>query len=211
MELPTKGGNAMKKIQKTAAGLDAFFKIVYRLGIAAIVFSGIIILIMWYLYLGDPDIMDLFRVSLNFGMIQFRVADSVIPAREHGFLFLALGTLLSIAQLPVFCMMFRSIRGILAPIKDGMPFHDDIVHYLKRLGWLTVANGLIGNLANLVVYGNLLPGYDLGALFLSDKITSVTTGYSFDLTFVIYAFLLFLLSYIFQYGRELQQLSDETL
>lgn len=201
----------MKKIQRTAAGLDTFFKIAYRLGIVAIVFSSIVILFMWYLYMGAPELISKLRLSLNFGMIQFQVSPDVVPTREHGFLFLALGTIISVAQLPVFCMIFSSIRGILAPIKDGTPFHDDIVYYLKRLGWLTVANGIIGNLANLVVYGNLLPGYNLGELFLSDKITAVTASYSFDLTFVLYAFILFLLSYIFQYGRELQQLSDETL
>ncbi len=201
----------MKKMQTIAGGLDTFFKILYRLGIVAVIFSFVVVGILWLLYLGDPDIMDLFKVSLNFVMIQFRLADTVVPAREHGFLFLALGTLLSIAQLPVFCMIFRSIRGILAPIREGLPFQEDIRVHLKRLGWLTIANGIIGNLASLVVCGNLLPGYDLGELFLSDKITAVTTSYSLDLSFLIYAFILFLLSCIFQYGMELQQLSDETL
>ena len=201
----------MKKMQTMAAGLDRFFKILYRLGIVAAVFSLVVVGILWLLYLGDPDIMDLFKVSLNFGMIQFRLADTVVPAREHGFLFLALGTLLSIAQLPVFCMIFRSIRGILAPIREGLPFQEEIRVHLKHLGWLTIINGILANLAGLVVCGNLLPGYDLGELFLSDKITAVTTNYSLDLSFLIYAFILFLLSYVFQYGMELQQLSDETL
>lgn len=201
----------MKKMQTMAAGLDRFFKTLYRLGIVAAVFSFVVVGILWLLYLGDPDIMDLFKVSLNFGMIQFRLADTVVPAREHGFLFLALGTLLSIAQLPVFCMIFRSIRGILAPIREGLPFQEEIRVHLKRLGWLTIINGILANLAGLVVCGNLLPGYDLGELFLSDKITAVTTNYSLDLSFLIYAFILFLLSYVFQYGMELQQLSDETL
>lgn len=201
----------MKKMQTIAAGLDRFFKTLYRLGIVAAVFSFVVVGILWLLYLGDPDIMDLFKVSLNFGMIQFRLADTVVPAREHGFLFLALGTLLSIAQLPVFCMIFRSIRGILAPIREGLPFQEEIRVHLKRLGWLTIINGILANLAGLVVCGNLLPGYDLGELFLSDKITAVTTNYSLDLSFLIYAFILFLLSYVFQYGMELQQLSDETL
>lgn len=201
----------MEKLRKTAKGLDTFFKIAYRLGIVAIVLGCVIILFIWWLYLGDPDILDLLRFDLDFGNISFRLADSVAPAWEYGFWYFLLGTLIGGAQLPVFCMIFRTIRGILAPMKDGKPFDENIAGYLKRLGWLTVANGILAELGEMVVTGNLLPGYDLGELFLSDKITQVTTSNSFDMTFLVYAVVLFLLSYVFHYGTQLQQLSDETL
>ena len=42
-------------------------------------------------------------------------------------------------------------------------------------------------------------------------IRSVTVNYTFDLGFVIVFFVLLLMSYIFSYGAQLQQLSDETL
>ena len=61
------------------------------------------------------------------------------------------------------------------------------------------------------VTGNTLTGYNLNELFLSDKITGVSVTYSCDLSFLIYALVLFLMSFIFQYGSELQKLSDETL
>ena len=59
--------------------------------------------------------------------------------------------------------------------------------------------------------GNTLTGYNLNELFLSDKITGVSVTYSCDLSFLIYALVLFLMSFIFQYGSELQKLTDETL
>ena len=59
--------------------------------------------------------------------------------------------------------------------------------------------------------GNTLTGYNLNELFLSDEITGVSVTYSCDLSFLIYALVLFLMSFIFQYGSELQKLSDETL
>ena len=59
--------------------------------------------------------------------------------------------------------------------------------------------------------GNTLTGYNLNELFLSDKITGVSVTYSCDLSFLIYALVLFLMSFIIQYGSELQKLSDETL
>lgn len=42
-------------------------------------------------------------------------------------------------------------------------------------------------------------------------VTSVELSASLDTTFLLIAAVFFLLSYIFQYGAELQKLSDETL
>ena len=59
--------------------------------------------------------------------------------------------------------------------------------------------------------GNTLTGYNLNELFLSDKITGASVTHSCDLSFLIYALVLFLMSFIFQYGSELQKLSEETV
>ena len=53
--------------------------------------------------------------------------------------------------------------------------------------------------------------YDLPGLLISDKITHISGMFNVDLTFVVYWAILLLLSYVFRYGEELQQLSDETL
>ena len=53
--------------------------------------------------------------------------------------------------------------------------------------------------------------YDLPGLLISHKITHVGGMFQVDLTFLIYWAILLLLSYVFRYGEELQQLSDETL
>ena len=53
--------------------------------------------------------------------------------------------------------------------------------------------------------------FDLPALLISEKIVHIGSMFSVDLTFLIYWAILLLLSYVFRYGEELQQLSDETL
>ena len=201
----------MKKMKKIASGLDMFFKIVYYITIVAFVFACVMLFFVWYLYLGDPDILELFRTDLDFGPISFTVADSVEPSRDIGLLFMISGTLYILAVLPVFWMTFSSIRGILAPMKEGKPFDSNIAWYLKRLAWLTIANGILTQIIQNVLTGNTLAGYDLNELFLSDKITGVSVTHNLDLSFLIYALVLFLLSYIFRHGSELQKLSDETL
>jgi len=201
----------MKKLQKSARTLDRIFHLFQRLTVVGCVLGGIVIFFMWYLWLGDHSIGNLFHMNLQFGGIQFTVANSV-PRRENAFFwYLLLGTIIGTVQLPVIYMTFGSIRGILELMIEGTPFHEHIVYYLKRLGWLTVANGIIGIAAGFVLQGNLLHNYDLASLFLSDKITNITTGHSADLSFLIYALVLFLLAQVFQYGLELQTLSDETL
>lgn len=201
----------MKKIQKTAKALDIFFSFSQKLTIAGIVFGGFVILFMWYLYLGDPDIADFLRGSLNFGSISFTLDRSVTPADNYFIWYLGLGSILGIAELPILYMTFGSIRGVLSLMMEGTPFHEEIVRYLKRLGWLTVASGAINIASDFVLQGNFLTRYDLSTLFVSDKITAVTTNYSADLSFILFAVILFLLAHVFQYGLELQQLSDETL
>lgn len=201
----------MKKLQKTAKALDRFFLFCQRLTVAGCVFGGFVILFMWYLYLGDPDIAELFRGSLDFGSISFTLDRSVMPADNYFLWYLGLGSILGIAELPVLYMTFGSIRGILGLMTEGTPFHEHTVYYLKRLGWLTVASGMIGIASDFILQGNFLARYDLNALFLNDNVIGVTTKYTTDLSFILFAVVLFLLAHVFQYGLELQQLSDETL
>ena len=53
--------------------------------------------------------------------------------------------------------------------------------------------------------------FDLPALLVSEKIAHVGGLFEVDLSFLIYWAILMLLSYVFRYGEQLQQLSDETL
>ena len=201
----------MKKLMKTAKGLAKVFSFLQKLTIAGCVAGGMVILFIWYLYLGDSDIAELLHGSLNFGSISFTLDRSVMPADNYFLWYMGLGTVLGIAEIPVLYMTFGAILGILELMMEGTPFHENVVHYLKRLGWLTVAGGIIDIASGFVLQGNFLTRYDLNALFLSDKITGVTTNFSGDITFALFAVILFLLAQVFQYGLELQQLSDETL
>jgi len=201
----------MKKLQKSAKSLDRFFLFMQRLTVAVCVIGGIGLFLAWYMWLADRNIWEILYTTLKFGGIEFQIDKSFAPAENSFFWYLLIGTLAGAVQLPVLYMTFGAIRGILGLMVEGTPFHEHIVYYLKKLGWLTVASGVIGIIAGFVLQGNLLQQYDLGALFLSDAVTKVTTSYSADLSFIIYALVLFLLAEVFHYGLELQTLSDETL
>ena len=53
--------------------------------------------------------------------------------------------------------------------------------------------------------------YHVSELFRPEKIAEVEMSFKMDWKFMIVASVIFLMSYIFKYGAELQKLSDETL
>ena len=52
---------------------------------------------------------------------------------------------------------------------------------------------------------------NLMQIFNPSVVTGIDLQYSYDISFIAVAFVLFLLAKVFAYGAQLQQLSDETL
>lgn len=205
----------MKKLQKTARALDSFFKITYRLTLFLNIIGLAIIVFALVLALGNGALLDRMGLSLvqklDFGGAVFQVADAYLPDAGVGKGYYLASIVLGLLALPLYVLAIRCIRNILAPMKDGLPFTKAVAENLKRLGWLTVAGGIVNMAADFCTNRMVIGAYDLAELFVSDKITAVTTYYHFDFTFIVAAVMLFGLSYVFTYGQELQQLSDETL
>ena len=103
------------------------------------------------------------------------------------------------------------IREILHPMTEGKPFDAVISTNLKKLARLSINLGILINIIRISEQVMTVFVYDLPELLISEKITHVGGMFQLDLTFLIYWAILLLLSYVFRYGEELQQLSDETL
>lgn len=205
----------MKKLQKIATGLDTFFRITYRLTIAVNVIGIAAIVLFLALSIGSPGLLDVYYGSivqtLDFGGISFEVAEAFRADIGAGRNYFTAGLILGTLGLPVYVLMIRSIRSILLPMKEGLPFAEQSSAGFRQLGIWVLVNGGLVLLSQYFISGAVSRAYDLAELFLSDKISAVTSYYSFDLSFVILAVVLFGLSYVFRYGQELQKLSDETL
>ena len=201
----------MTKLQKTATWLDKVLKFIYRLNIIAFVILFITIAFLWRIYSFAPEINQVSTVALDFGMIEF-VIDPSYPHHPHAFTnHLCAMTIIMIPYCIIWCMFIRCGRRILAPMTLGQPFHSQMAEELKRLGWLNIALGVIDNLSLFFFYGNLIPGYNLDALFLNGPIVGYEVSIDLELEFLLWSGIMFLLSYVFKHGWELQQLSDETL
>lgn len=203
----------MKKLTQTASNLNKVFtvaeKVLFALAIAAIV-CGALIAACW-LFGWNPDMIGTGYENLDIGILEFSIADGFAPDKNIVLIQVAIILALSCSCCLIGRKMVQSISAILSPISEGNPFHETISTELKNLAVLSLVLGIVVNLFNVVELIFTTWVYDLPGLLISEKIASVATNYTLDISFLICSGILLLLSYIFRYGTELQQLSDETL
>lgn len=156
---------------------------------------------------------DIFYISqnLNFGNISLQIGFEDLPNEQHmeTYRFIIIG--MSIIHLPIYCLMLQSIRKILKPLINQTPFHQTVASNLKKLSILVISVGILNTLSDYIAFHHAATRFDLNALLINENVLSVTTHFSIDWSPLFFAATLFLLSYIFRYGQELQYLADETV
>ena len=203
----------MNNLSNTARKLDKVLEIAHivfgALAIACIV--GVAMIAAAYVLRLDPSMIGTGYENFDVGFLELTVAESYAPDKWMILLQAAI-------TLAVSCrLMYDARRGvgyireILNPMKEEKPFDTIVSTNLKKLAKLSINLGILGNIIILSEQIMTVFVYDLPGLLVSEKITHVGGMFNVDLTFVVYWAILLLLSYVFRYGEELQQLSDETL
>ena len=203
----------MNNLSNTAKKLDKVFEIAHivlgALAIACIV--GVALIAVAYILKWDPSRIGTGYENFDIGFLELTVAEGYAPARW-------LVLLQAAFTLTVSCRLFYDgrrgvgyIREILQPMTEEKPFDTIVSTNLKKLANLSIRLGILHNIIILSEQIMTVFVYDLPGLLISEKILHVGGMFQVDLTFLIYWAALLLLSYVFRYGEELQQLSDETL
>lgn len=203
----------MNNLTNTAKKLDKVFEIAHivlgALAIACLV--GVALIVIAYLLKWDPEKIGTGYENFDIGFLELQVAQAFAPSK---WLVLLQGAI----TLTVGCRLAYDarrgvgyIREILHPMTEGKPFDAVISTNLKKLARLSINLGILINIIRISEQVMTVFVYDLPGLLISEKITHVGGMFQLDLTFLIYWAILLLLSYVFRYGEELQQLSDETL
>ena len=203
----------MNNLSNTAKKLDKVFEITHivlgALAIACIVLLGLIGLA--YVFKWNPETIGTGYASFEIGFLKLQIAEGYSPDKW----LVLLQTAITLAVSCRLCYTGRKgvgyIREILQPMKEEKPFDSIVSTNLKKLARLSIHLGILWNIILLAEQIMMFFVYDLPALLLSEKITHVGSMFHVDLTFLIYWVILMLLSYVFSYGQQLQQLSDETL
>lgn len=202
----------VQKMTSMAGKLETFFKVMQRIvGIAVIV----VICVLTALTVANavnPDtvigtgfnVLEIGGVSIeleeayapdNTAVLWYAWGYAVVGALWGGCLYVGMGYL----------------RKMLLPMAEGRPFHPETAGHIRKLAVLSLILGVVDNAGGFLEAVSAVWLFKLDALQDVGAIRSVTVEHSFDLSFVVVFFVLLLISCVFAYGAQLQQLSDETL
>lgn len=203
----------MEKLKNTAKKLDIVCRIMQICCIAGVIGALVGMLIVGSLFLFElaPELVATGYNTLDIGFLELELAEGVAPAPARILLNATVDMAMGAAMAVLAWLCIRCVRGILEPMKAGLPFHGAAASGMKKLALLTVIFGIVRNTANAVSLMLTMNCYHLPELLTGDRITGVQINMTFDLSFLVAAAVLLLLSYIFSYGAQLQKLSDETV
>ena len=192
----------INKTLKIAQKIIRFFKVLLVL--------GIVVYTLLILYTGNIDTTQTAATSISLGMIELNLRqtfqDSVL---SPALLFITLFIMISL--LILWYLMLSTLDIIIANAISGQIFSPTSGRSLKMISVYVIIEGVINLIASFIS-SNTISKYIFNLeLFNTDIVSSVTVKTDYDISFLITAFIIFILARIFAYGEELQKLSDETL
>lgn len=189
------------KMVKLARILEKVFTVFFWLLIA-----GCVLTVIFGVYvLFNPQQIE---TSLILGPVSLTLQEGVL--HSSGCAEVISSMLFLLLMLPILLAVLWTLKTIFRPISMGQPF-ENAGKLIRRLAWLELTGGFLSMLCGGVLQHWIFKVYEVDQLLLNDKIQAVTYSPEGNLNFLLYFAVLFLLSWVFDYGKTLQQLSDETL
>ena len=198
------GGIIMEELTKTARVIDIFAKILFIfcivaccMLIAANIFTAVAV------SLPTDDLPKALSLVFNFDDSDFVVFENgQLMVTKQQFAIYVLAMSLTVATSVVILMIgIKLIRRILSPMKEGRPFEDGISKIIKKFGHFVLALTVISPFFQLL----------LSAVFMMIGAEPEQLPISISGEGIFAALVIYLISYIFRYGEELQKQADETL
>lgn len=109
------------------------------------------------------------------------------------------------------CYAIRVLKQIFSPMSQGLPFNRSVSASIRKIAWVQFLYGVLGVVLQAITHSVFYQTLEIASLFDPEKVTGCTLSVVSDGSFLVWFVLLLLLSRVFQYGEQLQQLSDETL
>ena len=192
----------INKTLKIAQKIIRIFKVLLVL--------SIVVYTLLILYSGNIDTAQTAATRISLGVIELNLRqtfqDSVL---SPALLFITLFIMISL--LILWYLMLSKLDIIIANAISGQIFSPTSGRSLKMISVYVIIEGVI-NLIARFISSNTISKYIYNLeLFNTDIVSSVTVKTDYDISFLITAFIIFILARIFAYGEELQKLSDETL
>lgn len=197
-----------QKLIKTANNLDTMSKvcggIMEAAGIVCAIFAVLVLIFGEKMY-------DTGSISLDLGFVKLYLAEEYQTAPRP----LQVYTIIGLLSVGAVCFGIhygvKLLRTILAPMKEGRPFTAEVPKNLRKIAWVVLIGGALIQIMGMIEGSVLILAYPMEEIFSSAAISRVEFAFTMDLNFVLVFCILMLLSYVFAYGQQLQQESDETL
>lgn len=201
----------MTKSNGIAKKLDGLLRLLFWLLVGITAFCVISFLMGLVIIRIDPSFAQELMSSFELGGMVFTVAPGSTPSVgfTSAYLLVFLGFFLLAAVTTL--VIISLLRRILGQMKLGQPFHSSAAGNLSKLGWIYLVYGVLCNCFAAAQILILNHGYQLETILCNEHITKAVPEFTVDLWFIPVSVGLFLLSWIFKYGAQLQQQVDETL
>ncbi len=162
-------------------------------------------------YTFNKDVYNTLFGSIRIDYLQLIFKDDAALHKDSMSMWLPLIILITAIFVFIIYKSIQTIESICTIAMDHTPFDVRVANHIKNLAKYILVNGIVFNILKVcrVLYFKQTINFDL--LFNLKYVTQIKFDIRFEFSFLIFAALIYLLSYIFRYGQELQQLSDETL
>ena len=177
--------------------------------VCLISFALLIGLSLFYAF--NKDVYNTLFGSIRIDYLKLIFNDDAALHKDKMSMWLPLILLITAIFIFIIYKSIQTIESICTITMDHTPFDVRVANHIKNLAKYTLAGGIVFNILEVcrVMYFKQIINFDL--LFNPKYVTQIKFDIRIELSFLIFAALIYLLSYIFRYGQELQQLSDETL
>ena len=200
----------MNKVMKISKAVNTIAGVVRTiLKVAAIIISVAVVILIFV----SPN-HEMWRngtYTLGLGQVTLELIPDEVISTETTRLLMISGLCFCIPLLLFSAKHLHIIQDILTPMSMGKPFDRSVSSSLRRLSVITLIIGVISEVGNAVSVLVPISCFDPSILFNSEYVSGYTLGTVLNLNFLLPCAVLYLMSHVFRYGEQLQQLSDETL
>ena len=202
------GGNIMNDRSKDLLKkMCSVLKVVRQ--VCLISFALTIGLSLFYAF--NKDVYNTLFGNIRIDYLQLMFKDDTALQKDTMSMWLPLILLITAIFIFIIYKSIQTIESICTITMDHTPFDVRVSNHIKSLAKYILAGGIVFNILEVCRVMQFKQTINFDLLFNTKYVTQIKFDIRIEFSFLIFAALIYLLSYIFRYGQELQQLSDETL
>lgn len=177
--------------------------------VCLISFALLIGLSLFYAF--NKDVYNTLFGSIRIDYLKLIFNDDAALHKDKMSMWLPLILLITAIFIFIIYKSIQTIESICTITIDHTPFDVRVANHIKKLAKYILVGGIVFNILEVCRIMQFKQTINFDLLFNTKYVTQINFDIRLHLSFLIFAALIYLLSYIFRYGQELQQLSDETL